>query len=202
MGNVVSASGMSSRMSRGGCDARHGSRKDAVWRGCLAPLADTGAAPGRTGRERCAVLGVRNLSARFCNWLCFYGGAVMEEDKFIVRRGYKYDRLIAVGNVAFHSKDLRGAIDIEMIDAGFGSGNHAHPYHCPPFFRTGSPYGQQILALARRHGLHERAVPDDMDCAFVPHYPRETPGPKRAWPLVFGCDASLEWPMGTINKYP
>lgn len=119
-----------------------------------------------------------------------------------VIRGYHYDNILVVFGRAYSIDDLKDAVHDKLRAAGFGSGpKWAHPFHLPPFFRTGSPFGEQIKALADEYGIASSEPPQDMDFALVPHdgtyYRAEL---KKAWPTVFGCNFDLEYPNGEFVR--
>lgn len=119
-----------------------------------------------------------------------------------VVRGGHYDHILCVGDQAFPIAALIAAVHKELIAAGHGAGpKYAHPFHLPPFFRTGCPYGPEILALAERNEIEPIPVPDDMDTAVLPHDGMYTVwDTQKAWPEVFGCDFHLNYPNGKFAR--
>lgn len=116
-----------------------------------------------------------------------------------VIRGYKYDHLIAVGSECFEIKDLVNAVMFDLKE--YGCKNIG--FHMPPFFTTGSPYGDALLRLAEKHGIASTQMPKDMDVAGVPYYGSCCHFKRTAmWPIVFDCDPNLFYPNTTWDATP
>lgn len=69
---------------------------------------------------------------------------------------------IVVGELAFSLSQL---VDLAFEEAkSYGAENPA--FHMPGWFYSGSPYGEQILALTERHSVEPAPIPKD----FIPEY--------------------------------
>lgn len=91
---------------------------------------------------------------------------------------------VFVGQRCFRLRDLGNAAYRKVVDAG--SSNPA--YDLPPFFWTGSPYGEAILLL-------NCAQVDPPSHWLIEHVPRGSRRPWKShrpiWPEVFGVDPDL-----------
>ncbi|MCU0909770.1 MAG: hypothetical protein MUE98_00050 [Rhodobacteraceae bacterium] len=80
----------------------------------------------------------------------------------------------------------------DLADAAFDlvrrAGSENPAFDMPPFFYTGSPYGEALLAL----GVAPCDPPPSYRVMFTPHFGK-SPWWRRApiWPSVFGVDPAL-----------
>jgi len=114
------------------------------------------------------------------------GAAVMER----AARGYNYDHLMIIDGKAYSLAALVSATDREVLASGLVE--YAH-WGRPPWFCTGTPYAEELKALAERNGIEGSAPPPDFIPARVPHDGREPYRARRVWAEIFNLDPSLYW---------
>lgn len=110
------------------------------------------------------------------------GGAQGERRMISVIRADTGD--LRIGDEWYSTRELLEVIDRRLTEAG--STNIG--FDRPPFFRTGTPYGEALLAL----GCKPIKGPEKYRIAVVPHDGKKPwRSRKPIWPEVFNADQSL-----------